>query len=134
MTPFLSIFDQNRTFEVLQNSVSTSDATNTEIWSIPVILNSCALVKVFVQALRTGGSGGSAGDTGIWEKTFKVKNIANVVTIVDIQSDYTSEDQTIWDVIPQVSGTNLSLKVKGSVNNNVIWNSVGFYNFVAVGF
>lgn len=105
----------------LSGSVSTTDATVTDIITISTSTNTTKLVDVDVTARRTGGTAGAAGDSAGWRKSFVVKNVAGTVTINRAQDSYTFKDQIGWDTLEVVSGTNVKIQVKGAANNNVDW-------------
>lgn len=109
------------------NTVSTTDATATTIQTIATTSNQVQLVKIKVLGYRTGGSAGTAGDSATFEHTLRIKNVAGTVTVVDNQTDYSSQDQT-WTVTFTVSSTNVLVQVTGAVNNNIDWKSESFIN------
>lgn len=106
------------------STVSTTDATLTTLQTIPTTSNSCIIVNTKIIGRRTGGSSGSAQDAGAYERILRIKNVAGTVTIYDLQTDYTSEDQSAWDVSFSVSGTDVLAQVTGAVNNNIDWKAI----------
>lgn len=108
-------------FQIQQSTVNTTDATATEIASIPVPNNSSLLLEIRVIGRRTGGTGGSTGDSAHYIRTARYKNISGAVSVHSVQSDYTSEDQAGWGIILGVNGSNARVQVTGAANNNVTW-------------
>jgi len=108
-------------FEMLQAQVLTTDATVTPIASVAIPTNSVVMIKAKIVGRRTGGTAGAAQDSAAYERTAKFKNIAGVVTIANLQSDYTSEDQAAFNGTMVVNGTNAEIQVKGAANNNMSW-------------
>lgn len=105
----------------LQSQTQTTDATVTTLATIPTVSNSTMIVRATVAARRTGGSAGAANDASFYIRTVRVKNTAGTVSILTLQTDYTSEDQKAWDASYAVSSTNVLLQVQGALNNNVDW-------------
>lgn len=103
-------------------TVSTTDATVTTIQTIAIPNNTGLLIRSFIKSRKTGGVGvGTTGDVNGYVRTVKAKNVAGVVTIGVISSDYTSEDIAPFNATFVVSGTNVLVRVTGSANNNVDW-------------
>ena len=105
-------------------AVATTNATVTTIATIATTSNSVMILEAKITGLRTGGSSGSAGDCATYIRTVRVKNVAGTVTLPNLQSDFTSEDQPSWDGTFSVSGTNVIITVKGASNNNVSWKAL----------
>lgn len=110
-------------YSVLQAAVSTSNATVTTLQSLSFPADCTALVEVFVTAERLSGTGGATGDSAAYKRTLRVKSIAGALTIKDLQSDYTSEDQAGWNCTIDVSGSNARVRVTGAANNTVKWHT-----------
>ncbi|CAB4125128.1 hypothetical protein UFOVP53_65 [uncultured Caudovirales phage] len=108
-------------FEMVQAQVSTTDATVTPIASVAIPTNSVVMLKAKIVGRRTGGTAGTVMDSAAYERTAKFKNIAGTVTIANLQSDYTSEDQAAFNGTIVVNGTNAEIQVKGAANNNMDW-------------
>jgi hypothetical protein len=79
------------------------------------------LIEVRMIGRRTSGSAGAAGDAAHYIRTARLKNVAGTVTLHNLQSDYTSEDQASWNGTLDVSGTTVRARVNGAANNNVTW-------------
>jgi len=111
----------NANWEMFQAQVSTTDATVTTVASITVPTDSALLLQAQIVGRRTGGTGGANGDASTYIRTARYKNVGGTVTINNLQSDYTSEDQGSWNGTLDVSGTAARIRVNGSANNNVNW-------------
>ena len=103
--------------------VNTTDNAYHAVQTISIPTDSCVLITAHMVGRRTGGSAGSAGDSAVYIRTARVKNVAGVVSIQNLQSDYTSEEpaQSLWDGTMAVSGTSVNINVRGATNNNVSW-------------
>lgn len=107
--------------EMFQSQVNTTDATITTAASITVPTDSALYIEATIIGRRTGGTAGANGDAAIYVRTARVKNVAGTVTILNLQSDYTSEDQGAWNGTIDVSGTSARVRVTGAANNNITW-------------
>jgi hypothetical protein len=103
-------------------TVSTTDATQTNIMTLAVPTSTVTRLRCSLKAYRTGGSAGIAEDSAgyLFEATFKVKSgtatqVGTTTTLV------THEDQAGWDFKVTASGGNLGVDVIGAVNNNIKW-------------
>lgn len=110
--------NQNKNYE---SSILTTNNIVTDILSVNVTSDCSIFMEAKIIGRRTGGSSGSAGDAATFKRSFRVKCIGGVVSIHDIQSDYTSRDNATWNVSFQAVGSNVFLKVKGASNNNIQW-------------
>ena len=108
-------------WEMSQAQVSTTDATVTTLASISVASNSAILVQAQIVGRRTGGTSGASGDSAVYIRSARFKNVSGTVTILNLQSDYTSEDQASWNGTLDVSGTSARIRVNAAANNNVDW-------------
>jgi len=105
-------------------TVNTTNATVTTLATVATTTNTSMLIEAKIVGVRTGGTAGSAGDSVSYIRTARVKNIAGTVTIQNLQSDYTSEDQPAMNGTITVSGTNILVQVQGAANNNVTWKAL----------
>lgn len=94
--------------------------------TIPIAANSVMLLRSNVAGYRTGGTAGAVGDSAAYTRSARIKNIAGVVTINDLFSDFASADQVAWDATFIVSGSNILVQVNGAANNNIDWQSQTF--------
>jgi hypothetical protein len=108
-------------YEMFQGQVNTTDATVTTVASVTVPTDSAVVIEAKMVGRRTGGSSGASGDAATYFRTARFKNVAGTVTMLTLQSDFTSEDQAAWDGTMDVSGTSARMRVKGASNNNVTW-------------
>lgn len=111
----------NANWEIFQAQTTTTDATATTLQSITVPTDSVMFIRAKIVGRRTGGSAGAAGDSAVYERSARYKNVGGTVTINQLQSDYTSEDQLLWNGTMDVSGTSARLRVTGAANNNITW-------------
>ena len=111
----------NANWEMFQAQVATTDATATTLVSITVPTDATLLIRAKMIGRRTGGASGANGDAAVYERTARYKNVGGTVTINQLQSDYTSEDQLGWNGTMDVSGTSARLRVTGAANNNITW-------------
>lgn len=111
----------NANLELMQSQVNTTDATITTAASITVPTDSALYIEATIIGRRTGGTAGANGDAAIYVRTARVKNVAGTVSILNLQSDYTSEDQLVWNGTIDVSGTAARVRVTGAANNNITW-------------
>ncbi len=96
--------------------VTTTDATPTTISTFATKSNTAYLFQLDVVARRTDVSG-SAG----YQRIFRVKNVADTVTIGTVTATYTDEDVAGWDVTIAASGVNVLIKVTGAAGQTINW-------------
>lgn len=106
-------------YEIFQDQVPTTDATVTPIKTIATTANSVMLIETRVLARRTDVAGNSAA----YIRTFRVKNVGGTVSILNVDSMYTSEDVVAWNVTAAVSGTNVVIKVTGDAISSITWDA-----------
>lgn len=111
----------NANWEMFQAQTTTTDATATTLQSITVPTDSAFLLIAKVVGRRTGGTGGANGDAATYIRTARYKNVGGTVTIHNLQTDFTSEDQLFWNSTLDVSGTSARIRVTGAANNNITW-------------
>lgn len=111
----------NANWEIFQAQVATTDATQTTLVSVTIPTDSAVWLTCTIVGRRTGGSAGANGDSAIYQRTARYKNVGGTVTINQLQSDFTSEDQITWNGTMDVSGTSARLRVTGAANNNITW-------------
>lgn len=114
-------------FEMLRNDVtfnlngysgSTSDDSPYQIASYSPDANSVDIVKVFISGIDS-----STMDSVSYEKTVKVKNNSGSVSLGAIQSDYTSEDESLKAAKCSFSsdGSSVSVNVIGVAGKSIDW-------------
>ena len=104
-------------------SQQTTDASVYTLDGIEIPANSCVLITSTVLARRSGGTSGSVGDSAVYVRSARFSNIAGVVTMRDLQSNYTSEDQPAFNATLAVSGTMAIINVRGAANNTIDWHA-----------
>lgn len=112
----------NVKYNHILNSTTTSGAATTTILSLATTANSVELVKVFITGLRTNGNNESVA----YERTIRVKNNNGTVSILTVQSDYTSEDSALAaaNVTFVVTGSNVDVRVVGVAGADILWKVV----------
>jgi len=109
-------------YQVFQNRVATTDATQTVLHTTTLSADSSYQFKAFVTARRTGGAAGTNGDSAAYELNACFKKVgAGVATQVGSTVKNSHEDQPPWDCDFTVSGNDVRISVTGVVNNNVTW-------------
>ena len=111
-------FNADADYTLTQATVSTTDATTTVLQTIAIPTDMVVHIKTTILGKRTGGT---AGDCSVYVREARYKNVAGTVTIHDLQSSYTSEDQIGWAGTLDVNTTNGRVTVKGAANNDVTW-------------
>jgi hypothetical protein len=109
-------------YNISASSTTTSGAVNAVVASVATTTNSVELLKVFVTGLRTNGSNESVA----YERTVRIKNNAGTVSVLSVQSDYTSEDGSLGaaNIAFVVSGTSVNVQVTGVASANITWKAV----------
>jgi hypothetical protein len=110
--------------KITMATVDTTTGTTATLATVATTTDTVMLLEVKITGLRTGGSAGTVGDSASYIRTARVKNIAGTVTIMSLQSDFTSEDQTAFNGTLTVSSTNILVRVTGATNNNITWKAV----------
>lgn len=120
ISPTKIIDDQNGRAKA---TIITNDDTSSTIHSLDCSSDGCWMIELRVTCRRLGGLAGNAGDGATFKRTFRIKSIGSSVTVHDLQSDYTSRDNPNMNVLLNVSSTNVLVKVKGLIDNNLKWNA-----------
>ena len=108
------------TWQEQQATVATTNATVTTLDTFTVPTDTAVLVEYRVVGRRTAGSG-SAGDASTYVRTARVANIAGVLTLFNLQSDYTSEAVGTTNVTLDVTGTTIRCRVTGVATTDMSW-------------
>lgn len=114
-------------------ALSTDDATPTTLLNIAYAPTGifAAIYKVYVIGKRVSGTSGTDGDSATFERTFRLKAISGVLTVEDLQSDYTSKDQSSWDLQFNLLAPNsLAVQVVGAADNHIDWSGTMEYKFI----
>lgn len=106
------------------DTVSTSDNTTATLATINVPTDSVIIIRTEVICRKTGGAGvGTTGEGNVYERSVKATNVAGVVTIGAIQSDWTDEEIADFNATFDVNGINVRVRVTGAINDSVDWKS-----------
>ena len=108
-------------YEIVQASVPTTNATPTVLQTIGTTAGTVMLIEARVLAKRTAG--GTAGTCATYIRTFRAKNVGGTVTIYNLDSMYTSEDVTAWNVTVVVNGTDIEINAVGFASTSITWNA-----------
>jgi len=109
---------QNKHFEASLNTTNNSAAT---AFILDCSDDGMLLVSANITCFRTGGTSGNPGDGATFKRTFRIKTTGGVVSIHDLQSDYTSRDNNAINVEFLINLTDINFRVKGLNNNNFRW-------------
>ena len=109
-------------YEIRQAQTTTSDNVQKDLAIVPTTKDTVMLLEARVEGRRQATSaGGADGDSASYVRIARIKNINNVLTIKDLQSSYTSEDQAAWNCVIDINGTNARIRIQGANNNDVDW-------------
>lgn len=103
------------------NSVTTTNATATTLFTTTTSSNSVELLKYYITGINT-----STFTSVSYERTIRVKNVGGTITLGTLQSDYTSEDAALAAASVQVvsSGADILFQVIGLAGNTITWKGV----------
>lgn len=118
----LHLEQSNVKYNISANSTTTAGAVNAIVASVATSANSVELLKVAVTGLRTNGTNESVA----YERTLRIKNNGGTVSVLSVQSDYTSEDGalTAAAIAFIVNGTSVDIRVTGVASANITWKAV----------
>jgi hypothetical protein len=118
----LHLEQSNVKYNISANSTTTAGAVNAIVASVATSANSVELLKVSVTGLRTNG----ANESVAYERTLRIKNNGGTVSVLSVQSDYTSEDGALVaaTIAFIVSGTSVDIRVTGVASANITWKAV----------
>lgn len=109
-------------YEIKQAQTTTATNVQKDIAVVPTTKDTVMLLEARVEGRRQATStGGVDGDSASYVRIARIKNINNVLTIKDLQSSYTSEDQNAWNCIIDINGTNARVRIQGASNNDIDW-------------
>lgn len=106
-----------------QATITSNSSSPLSIYSLNCESEGCWMVELRVTCRRIGGLAGSPGDGATFKRTFRIKSIDSLVTVHDLQSDYTSRDNPNMNVQVVVSSTDVVIKVIGIDDNDLKWNA-----------
>jgi hypothetical protein len=104
-----------------QSKVTTTDATNTELFNVLIPNNTTVMIIVDVCAHRTGGVSGTLNDSGYYQLIGAYKNTAGVLTGIGSANYIHSADQAGWSISFTSVGTSAIVQVTGAAGNNITW-------------
>jgi hypothetical protein len=111
----------HRGYRIVRSTVSTTDATQTELVTFPLSTASDIVVgEIYVTAHRTNGSDETFGATSA---KFHARNKAGTVTLDPASPTITTfdTDTTTYSVALDVNGTDIRVRVTGVAANDVDW-------------
>jgi hypothetical protein len=107
---------------IIQARVTTTDATQTTLYTFTLPASTTYLIEATVVARRTGGSSGSAEDGAGYVVRGVYKNVGGTATLIGAVSQiFVAESQGGWDATLTVSGGSVLLRVTGAANNSIAW-------------
>lgn len=101
--------------------VQTTDDTLTILHQVDIPENSMALCQTWIVAARTAGALGNVGDCGSFIRIGTIRNVANSLSLMQVESAYTYRMQKNWNIVWSTLGTALIIQVKGSLGNTINW-------------
>lgn len=109
--------------DVIQNRITTTDATVTTLHTFTIPTSTTVGVLAFVTARRTGGSSGSAHDGAFYVRAAAIKGEAGTALGIGAGNAAiaTLEDQAGWEATFDVTSNTARLRVTGATNNTITW-------------
>jgi hypothetical protein len=111
----------NNNYSRHEATINTTNSSFATAFMFDASNDGTYLVECRTNCRRTGGTSGNAGDGASFIRTFRVKSIGGVVTVHDLQSDFTSRDSNQMRVEYLVNLTDIQFRVGGVNNNNLTW-------------
>jgi len=108
-------------WQVFQFRGTTTNATATDIASLPLATGRTYGIQAFITGHRTGGTAGVADDGAFYVVRCLARNAGGTVTLTNVLVDYTGEHQAAWVGTLVASTSNVVARVTGATNNNVSW-------------
>lgn len=106
---------------VVQNRVTTTDATVTVLHTFTIPVTTSFLIDAKVVARRTGGGAGTAEDGAGYSIFGLFKNVAGTATAIGTADVVAKESQAAWDIGFNATAGTVQLRVTGAAANNVTW-------------
>jgi hypothetical protein len=118
----LHLRENNVNYNIIANSTTTAGNVTAVVSTLSIANNSVELIKVSITGLRTNG----ANESVAYERTLRAKNNAGTVSVLTVQTDYTSEDAGLGaaNVSFLVTGTDIDVRVTGVSAANITWKCV----------
>lgn len=104
----------------VQNTVVTNDNSLTQIITYNTVSDATFTIQAKWTALRIGGLSGSPGDGASFIRYARVRRWAGSLTLLDIQSTYTSRDGA-FNIAISTAGTQIIFYVIGKNNQQIRW-------------
>jgi hypothetical protein len=114
----IKIGDQYNTH--LQNMVVTTDNSLTQIITYNTTTDATFTIQAKWTALRQSGLSGAPGDGASFIRHARVRRWGGSLTILDVQSTYTSKDGP-FNILIATSGTQIIFYVIGKANQSIRW-------------
>lgn len=112
-----------------QSSVISNNTNPVQFFSLDCSQDGTIMVEARILNETIGGLDGDTDHSATFKRTFRVKTRNSSVTILDLQSDYTSKDNNST-VNVSVVGTNTIIFVVGENNTNISWKGDIITNFM----
>lgn len=120
-------------FRVQHARLATTNAVETNLWSLATTADNSYLIECRVIARRTGGSAGADNDTAGYIIRGAFNNTSGTVSIIGAQNeDMFREDDSTWDIDLETSGANIQLNVTGATNVNITWHATVFIQTISI--
>lgn len=107
-------------------TTTTSGAVTVTLQTIAIPTDTIYMIEARITCKKTAGVGaGTIGQGNGYIRVACYQNIGGVVTISGVvQSSFTGESIAPLNATLTISGTNVLVRVSGSVNNDVTWNTI----------
>lgn len=107
-------------------TISTTNATPTNIAVLPSITNKGYLVEAKIVGRRTNGT----NETATYIRTARYTNNAGTLSIANLATTYTGEAVAAYNATLIASGTNIVAQVTGVAGHNIDW--VCILNYIII--
>lgn len=120
-TTAIEVVKNSVTYNSDMQSVSTTTAIAATLFTTTTSSNSVEFLKYYVTGMNT-----MTFTSVAYERTIRVKNVAGVITLGTLQSDYTNEDAALTAASVQVisSGADILFQVIGLAANTITWKGI----------
>lgn len=109
--------------QIWHSSVQTTNATPAVLKNISTTAWHTYFVEANIVGRRTGGLDGYAGDSFVYSRKAVYKNVGGALSVSDITTEYTFEDNAAADISMSLVGPIISIRVSGIANYNIDWQS-----------
>lgn len=104
-----------------QKRATTTDATQTTLWSRTLEQNTSYLFRFEIAVSRTGGTAGSAGDQDHWISAVQARRIGSGTAEMTSSSDLFSTGSLLAGIEFDASTNDLRLRITGEADVNYTW-------------